>query len=56
MTYGKDVLGLKRILAITSQDNHASAKLLKKLGLQFERMILLSEDTEEVRLFVTDVS
>jgi len=56
MTYGKDVLGLKRIVAITSPDNHASARLLEKLGLQFERMILLSENTEEVRLFVTDVS
>jgi len=56
MTYGKDVLGLKRIVAITSPDNHASAKLLEKLGLQFERMIRLSENAEEVRLFVTDVS
>ena len=55
MTYGKDVLGLKRIVAITSPDNHASAKLLEKLGLRFDRMILLSEDSEEVRLFVTDV-
>ena len=55
MTYGKDVLGLRRIVAITSPDNHASAKLLEKLGLQFERMVRLSEDAEEVRLFVIDV-
>jgi|SRR5215831_4580825 len=54
MTYGKDVLGLRRIVAITSPDNHASAKLLGKLGLQFERMVKLSEDAEEVRLFVAD--
>jgi len=55
MTYGKDVLGLKRIVAITSPDNHASARLLEKLGLQFDRMLRLSENSEEVRLFVTDV-
>jgi len=54
MTYGKDVLGLRRIVAITSPDNHASAKLLGELGLQFERMVKLSEDAEEVRLFVAD--
>jgi RimJ/RimL family protein N-acetyltransferase len=54
MAYGKDVLGLKRIVAITSLDNDASRKLLEKLGLRFERMVKLSEDTEEVRLFVSD--
>jgi RimJ/RimL family protein N-acetyltransferase len=54
MAYGKTVLGLKRIVAITSLDNHASAKLLEKLGLQFERMIRLSKDAEEVRLFVSE--
>jgi RimJ/RimL family protein N-acetyltransferase len=55
MAYGKDVLGLKRIVAITSPDNDASRKLLEKLGLRFEHMIRLSEETEEVRLFVADV-
>jgi len=54
MAYGKDVLGLRRIVAITSPDNHASARLLEKLGLQFERMIRLSEEAQEVRLFGTD--
>jgi len=55
MAYGKDVLGLKRILAITSPNNHASAKLLEKLGLQFEQIIRLSEDASEVRLYVSDM-
>ena len=54
MVYGKDVLGLKRIVAITSPNNHASAKLLEKLGLQFEQMIRLSEDASEVRLYVSE--
>lgn len=54
MTYGKGTLGLNRIVAITTQDNHASAKLLKKIGLQFERLIRLPNDTEELNLFVFD--
>jgi RimJ/RimL family protein N-acetyltransferase len=53
MGYGKHVLGLKRIVAITSPDNHSSAKLLEKLGLQFERMMKLSNDAQEVRLFAS---
>src|ERR1044071_1099016 len=39
MEYAKDVLGLKRIVAITTTDNHSSARLLEKLGLRFERMV-----------------
>ena len=51
MAYGQDVLGLDRIVAITSPDNEASIKVLSKLGLKFERMIRLSEDAPEVKLF-----
>jgi len=55
MTYGREVLGLKRIVAITSLDNDASIKLLEKLGLRFERVIKLARDQDEVRLFGSDV-
>ncbi|MBS4188989.1 GNAT family N-acetyltransferase [Bacillus sp. FJAT-49705] len=51
MAYGKDTLGLNRIVAITAQDNHTSAKLLEKVGLQFERLIQLPNDSEELKLF-----
>jgi len=51
MNYARDVLGLTRIVAITSLDNEGSAKLLGKIGLRFERVIKLSEDAEEVKLF-----
>ncbi len=54
MSYAKEELGLNQILAITSPDNEASAKLLGKIGLRFERMIKLSEDAEEVKLFTTE--
>jgi len=51
MSYAKDVLKLPRIVAITNKDNEASAKLLEKLGLHFERLIRLTGDDEEIRLF-----
>lgn len=53
MTYGKDVLGLRRIVAITSLDNNASIRLLEKVGLKFEGIITLPEQGE-VRLFGTE--
>lgn len=55
MNYGKEVLGLRRIVAITSPDNDASIRLLEKIGLRFEGMIKLSSDQSEVRLFGSDV-
>ena len=55
MSYGREVLGLRRIVAITSLDNDASIRLLEKLGLRFERLIKLSEDQSEVRLFGSKV-
>jgi RimJ/RimL family protein N-acetyltransferase len=51
INYAVDVLQLKRILAITSPDNEPSAKLLTKLGLEYQCMYCLSEDRPEVKLF-----
>jgi len=54
MKYGGDVLKLKRVLAITSQDNESSGRLLEKLGFKFERLIKLPHDAEELKLFSSD--
>ncbi len=54
MTYAREVLGLTRIAAITSPDNNASEKLLGKIGLRFERMIKLSDDGDEAKLFASE--
>jgi RimJ/RimL family protein N-acetyltransferase len=51
MAYGRSVLGLKRIVAVTSPANDPSVRLLAKLGFRFERMVRLSEDSAEVQLF-----
>ena len=51
MEYGRDVLGLKRVLAITTQDNESSGKLLEKLGFKFENLIKMPTNDEELKLF-----
>jgi len=55
MNYGREALGLRRIVAITSLDNTASIRLLEKLGLRFERVIRLAADQPEVKLFGSTV-
>jgi RimJ/RimL family protein N-acetyltransferase len=51
MKYAQTGLGLDRIVAIASPNNDSSIKLLKKLGLQFERMVKM--ENEELMLFGT---
>jgi RimJ/RimL family protein N-acetyltransferase len=55
MKYGKEVLNLSRVLAIATQDNHASHKLLEKLGFEFERLVKLPHDEEELKMFSTQL-
>jgi len=55
MAYGRDVLGIKRLVAITDSDNTSSINVLGKLGLRFERMIRMSDDAPEIKLFAGDV-
>jgi RimJ/RimL family protein N-acetyltransferase len=52
MSYGKNVLGIPRIAAITSQDNRPSEKLLEKLGFRFERNVRLSTSDDELKLYM----
>lgn len=56
MKYGRKTLGLNRILAITSQNNESSGKLLKKLGFKFEHLIKMPHADEELKLFSSEVS
>lgn len=51
LDYGRDVVGLKRIIAITSPDNEASGRLLEAVGLRFERSFDISPDDRSVRLY-----
>jgi RimJ/RimL family protein N-acetyltransferase len=51
MAYGRTALGLRRIVAILSRDNHRSRKLLQRLGFSFERTVKLQPDDEELDLY-----
>jgi len=48
MNDARERLKLKRVLAIVMPDNHASIKLLEKLGMSFER------DKDDVQVFAID--
>ncbi len=50
LEHGRDKLGFTKVLAITSQDNDVSGKLLEKLGFSFDRIIATPE-SEELKLF-----
>ena len=51
MRHGREDLGINRIVAITSPDNDASMKVLRKLGLEFERTLRIPDQARETRLF-----
>ena len=53
LAHGREHLGLRRIVAITARDNLASIAVLEKVGLRFERMIRLSPQSPEIRLYGT---
>ncbi len=53
--YAKHVIGLNRIVAITDPKNEGSIRVLQKIGLNFERMVKLSEDDIELKLFGANI-
>lgn len=54
LTHGRDVIGLKRIVAIVSPDNERSMAVLEKLGLRFERFIAWPNDGSQLKLYATE--
>ncbi len=55
LDYAKETLDINRVVAITAPDNTASIRVLNKLGLQFEKMVLLPGATTESRFFAPAV-
>ncbi len=49
MKYGAETLNFERVLAITTQHNEKSGRLLEKLGFKYERLIDIND--EELKLF-----
>jgi RimJ/RimL family protein N-acetyltransferase len=51
MSYGWNVLGLGRIVAVISRTNDASRRVVEKLGFTFERTVHLEIGGEELLLY-----
>ena len=51
LAYGRKILALPRIVAITAPDNGASIAVLERIGLRFERLVRLAADSPELKLF-----
>ena len=54
ISYGREVFGFGRILAITTPDNNRSEALLEKLGFKFERTLNERHD-ETLKLFSLEI-
>ena len=54
LAHGRRAFGLKRIVAVTQPDTRGSIRVLEKLGMDFERMVRLSEEEPELQLFAAD--
>jgi RimJ/RimL family protein N-acetyltransferase len=52
--FARDALGLKRLVAITDPANQGSIRVLEKIGLKYEKMVRLSADDIELKLFSAD--
>jgi RimJ/RimL family protein N-acetyltransferase len=51
MTLAREQFGFKRVLAITNPNNKSSIRLLEKMSFRFERMVRLTDDAPESKLF-----
>lgn len=49
--YAKNTLGMDSLSAITIPSNSSSIRLLEKIGLRFQKMIRIPNDSEELMLF-----
>ncbi len=53
--YARARFALNRLVAITLPHNHSSIRVLEAIGLQFETMVRLSVEGEELKLFAVSL-
>jgi len=51
LRYAEQELQLRRVVAITNPDNYGSVAVLERIGLRFEKLVKLSDDGAELKLF-----
>ncbi len=56
LTYARDVLGIPRVVAITTVDNEKSGRVLERAGMTFESVIKMPGDPDPLRLYAIDLS
>ncbi len=54
LKYAKDILRLDKVVAIVDPANSSSLRLLNKIGMEFEKMVLLEHSKIELALLVTN--
>ncbi|HXD11557.1 MAG TPA: GNAT family N-acetyltransferase [Anaerolineales bacterium] len=53
--YAREVVGLTRLVAIVDPTNQGSIRVLEKLGMAFEKMVRLSSEDIDLKLFAVQV-
>ena len=53
--YAKNTVGLKRIAGIVAPDNQGSIRVLEKAGLKYKKMVKLSENDIDLKLYKIDL-
>jgi RimJ/RimL family protein N-acetyltransferase len=51
MEYGRETLGIEKIVGLTSKENLASIKALEKLGMSYERIVKMSDTDPGTALY-----
>ena len=54
LEHGRRVLGIGRIVAITTPNNVRSIRVLEKIGLRFEKIIRIPGDDEDLALYAIE--
>jgi len=55
MEYAKNIVHLKRVVAIVDPNNQGSIRVLEKAGFTLEKMVRLSTDDIELKLFAIEI-
>lgn len=55
LRFARERVGLGRVVAITNPENERSIRVLERLGFAYERMIRLTPESREVKLFGRNV-
>ncbi len=55
MQYAKHTVELRRVVAVVDPENDGSIRVLEKAGFKYEKMVRLSEDDIELKLFAIEI-